>query len=250
MTTQNTELITTLSLLGLPENEAKVYLAALEIGTGSVWDIAKLSGVKRPTCYVILEKMASQGVAYTSSDVKRTVYSVISPKELIATFEQRTKIVSQKLSELEAVSSKTAYKPAIRLYEGVDSIKKIYDLAIAESGGEVLIYGTGQVLDTLPGFFEDWTIRRSKKNRDLRIIFADVPKGRHIQKITKPEQHRYPRYLPKDIFNPEQEVCIFDNYIAYVAILDKQPFATLIESRLFADFEKQRFEIMWNLAQE
>lgn len=251
MTTQTTELITTLSLLGLQENEARVYLAAVELGTGSVWDIAKSSGVKRPTCYVILEKLAAESIAYRSSDVKRTVYSVVSPKELIATFTQRAKVAEQKLSELEAVANKAAYKPAIRLYEGVDGVKKIYELAIAESNSEVLVYGTGQVLDALPGYFEGsdgWTQRRAKKKRELRLIFADIPKSRHIQKINKPDDLRSVRYFPKDIFNPEQEVLIFDNYIAYVAILDKQPFATLIESRLFADFEKQRFEIMWKVA--
>jgi len=249
MTTQNIELVTTLSLLGLPENEAKVYLATLEIGAGSVWDIAKLSGVKRPTCYVILEKMSAQGLAYRSNDSKKTLFSVVSPSELIATFQQRTKAAEAKLSELQAVASKAAYKPAIRLYEGHAAVKKLYDLAIAESKDEILIYGTKQVVEAFPGYFEQWTLDRIEHDRLLRIIFAETPQNRSLGPYT-PENHREPRFLPKEIFDPQQEVVIFGNYIAYVAVLEKQPFATLIESRLFADFERQRFEIMWKIAKK
>lgn len=171
MTTQNTELVTTLSLLGLPENEAKVYLAALEIGTGSVWDIAKASGVKRPTCYVILEKLSAQAIAYRTSDVKRVLYSVVSPKELISTFAQRAKTAEQKLPLFEGIASKAAYKPTIRLYEGAEGVKRVYDMSMHEKGGEVLIYGTGKVVEALPGYFEQYTTVRVKNNRLLRIIF-------------------------------------------------------------------------------
>ena len=246
MTTQNNQLLETLSLLGLPENEARIYLATLELGTGSVWDISHVSGVKRPTCYVILEKLASQAIAYRSSDIKKTVYSVVSPKELIATFEQRKITAAAKLSELEAVASKTAYKPAIRLYEGAEGMQKVYDLSITGTD-EVLICGTAQVFDVFPEYFASFTERRVKANIPLRFLAADVARNHTLSSESDLKSLRTSRFLPKDTFNPTQEVLVFGDYLAYVAVLDTQPFATLIESRLFADFERQRFEILWKL---
>jgi sugar-specific transcriptional regulator TrmB len=245
----NNQLVDTLSLLGLPENEAKVYLATLELGTGSVWDISQASGVKRPTCYVILEKLASQGIAYRSNDVKRTVYSVISPKELIATFEQRKNTAAARLAELEAVASKSAYKPAIRLYEGVDGMQKVYDLSISGAGAEVLICGTAAVFDTFPEYFASYTEKRAKARIPLRFLAADTSRNRKLSSETDTAVFRSTRFLPQSDFDPKQEVLIFGDYIAYIAVLDKQPFATLIESRLFADFERQRFELLWKTAQ-
>jgi len=247
MTTQYSQLTDTLSLLGLPENEALVYLATLELGTGSVWDIAQKSGVKRPTCYVILEKLASQGIAFRSADVKRTVYSVIPPKELIAVFEARKNAAAAKLSELEAVASKTAYKPAIRLYEGIEGMKKVYDLSITNTA-EVLICGTAAVFDAFPEYFKEYTERRTKAKIPLRFLAADLPRNRKLAKESDADVERTTRFLPQAEFDPKQEVLIFGDSIAYVAVLDKQPFATLIESKLFADFERQRFELLWKVA--
>ncbi len=244
MTTKDTSLTETLSYLGLPENEAKIYLAALELGTGSIWDIAQVSTVKRPTCYVILEKLATQGIAYRSSDAKRTVYSVIPPKELIELFDQRKKHVEAKLSELEAIANKTPYKPAIRLYEGMESIKKIYNQCISVKNQSVLIYGTADVLTHFPDFFAQWTTERVKMNNLLRVILPDNTMNRSI-KSRNEELKRKTCYYPESQFNPKQEILIYQNTIAYVALFDKQPFATVIESPLFADFERERFEIMW-----
>lgn len=48
----------TLNSLGLSPNEAKVYLAALEMGTASAQDIAHKAGVIRTTGYSVLERLA------------------------------------------------------------------------------------------------------------------------------------------------------------------------------------------------
>ena len=50
-----------LSSIGLQQKEAKVYLALLELEQGTVSKIAKLSGLKRPTIYLILDDLIKNG---------------------------------------------------------------------------------------------------------------------------------------------------------------------------------------------
>ena len=53
---------TQLKKLGLTEKEAKLYINALELGSFSVMGIAHKSGIKRPTCYLILDELVKKGL--------------------------------------------------------------------------------------------------------------------------------------------------------------------------------------------
>lgn len=57
-------MIEKLKNLGLNEKEARVYLAALELGEASVQEIAQKSGVKRVTAHVAIEKLKTEGLLY------------------------------------------------------------------------------------------------------------------------------------------------------------------------------------------
>src|SRR3989344_5825627 len=125
--TNSDELITTLKGIGLAKNEAAVYLACLELGPSSIWDIAKKSGIKRPTCYVILDELIWKGHASSTNDGKRTIYSVNSPKQLLRAVELRFTRFSNAIGQLEGLASKNPQKPVVSLYEGVNGIAEAYD---------------------------------------------------------------------------------------------------------------------------
>ena len=60
-----------LSQLGLTQNQAKVYLACLQLGVDTVWHIAKFANLKRPTVYLILDDLGQKGlVSKTKKDLK------------------------------------------------------------------------------------------------------------------------------------------------------------------------------------
>src|SRR3989338_3643963 len=51
-----------LKIIGLSENEARVYLALLELGSATAQEISRKSGIKRATPYVQLEALAELGL--------------------------------------------------------------------------------------------------------------------------------------------------------------------------------------------
>lgn len=234
--------------IGFQEDEATVYLAALELGPSSVWDIAKKSGLKRPTCYLILDDLVSKGYASQSHDGRRTLYSVISPTQLLTRMRQRQERLERHLAELEAIGSTSPQKPSVRLFEGVAGVEQAYRLTFdLPEGDEILTYGTASVIDLLPHFIPDYIQRRAKRDIRMRAILPDTPANRAVAARDNKEL-RETRLLPAEHFDPHLEVNQFGTTITYIAHSEREPFATVIESPTIARLEKQRFELIWHQA--
>jgi sugar-specific transcriptional regulator TrmB len=248
MTTQNDDLIASLRAVGFSTNEALVYLATLELGQASIWEIAKKSGIKRPTCYVLLEELAFRGFASSANDGKRVIYSVSSPKQLLQAVERRQERFIKSLAQLEGVASKSPQKPTVRLYEGVSGVMEAYNLSLEQpKGNEILIYGTAQVQISYGEFIAEYLKKRVKKGISARALLPDKELSRQVMLKDKAEL-RQTRFLPENKFDPTTEINVFGESITYIAHSEKEPFGTVIESSSLARLEKQRFELLWDLA--
>ena len=123
--------------LGLNEKQAKVYIALLQIGQGSAYAIAKLSGLKKSTTYVVLEDLIDKGVVRKVPRVKVMQYIAIPPTELFA-MAQAKLINAQKetLAELKALSSGDEHKMKVSYYEGVKELKLMYQKQLKEDNSQ------------------------------------------------------------------------------------------------------------------
>ena len=71
-----------LNYLGLNEKEAKVYLAALELGKSSVQNIAKKADVNRATTYVVIEALIKRGLMSSANENKKQYFIAEAPEKL------------------------------------------------------------------------------------------------------------------------------------------------------------------------
>ena len=67
------ELKKELEHLGLSDKEARVYLAALEMGPSPVQDISHKAHVNRATTYVMIESLAARGLMSTFQKGKKRI---------------------------------------------------------------------------------------------------------------------------------------------------------------------------------
>lgn len=250
MTTEiHQNLVENLELIGLEEKEAAVYLACLELGPSSVWDISQKSGIKRPTCYVLLDNLVEKRVAHRVEGQKRTKYFVRAPKELLSDLERRKTRFEQNIGQFQALASKSQDKPQIRLYEGAEGIERVYESTLEEGeGAEILIYGTATVLLKYEKFMEKYLARRVNRGIRARAILPDNEINREIAK-RDPDELRETRFLPQDQYDQQTEVNILLDSIIYIAHSEDEPFATVVESLRLAKEEKDRFELLWKLAE-
>ena len=63
-----------LKQLNFSNKEIDVYLAALKLSKGTITELAKKSGIKRPTTYVILEKLKDLGLVSLSVQKKKKIF--------------------------------------------------------------------------------------------------------------------------------------------------------------------------------
>ena len=123
--------------LGLNEKQAKIYIALLQLGQESAYAVAKLSGLKKPTTYVVLEELIDKGIVKKVPRLKVMQYTAIPPTELFA-MAQAKLLNAQKesLAELKAISNKGERKMKVSYYEGVEELKDMYQKQLKEDNSQ------------------------------------------------------------------------------------------------------------------
>src|SRR3989344_453122 len=111
--------------LGLAEKEAKVYLAALEIGRATADQLAKQAKIVRPTAYVQIKSLMEKGLMSTYEEGKKTYFAPESPEALRRVLDkQKESIRTQEdelkrlLPELSRLFEGAGERPVVRFFEG------------------------------------------------------------------------------------------------------------------------------------
>ncbi|HAR54892.1 TPA: hypothetical protein DCR79_01225 [Patescibacteria group bacterium] len=232
----------TLNNLGLSPNEAKVYLAALEMGTASAQDISHKAGVIRTTGYSILERLAIRNFVYKTKEKSKTRYVAESPKNLVHRFGHYQHELTNSLPELEAIYNQSQVKPKIVFYEGKDGIEEIYADTIRENPKEILEYFSSEMFTKLPYFPMEYLPKRIRHNIHAKRIATDNHKMREHATHDK-EELSQTILLPKEEFNPPVEINIYNNKVAFMSYSDE--IGVIIESQGIADAMRQIYRLLW-----
>lgn len=235
------ELKTTLISLGLTGKQADVYLALLQAGTGSVVQISKRAGTKRPTTYLILEELRVHGLAAVTPG-RRILYTAESPERLIEEERKRSDLLQQSAPELLAIYNAKKEKPKIRYYQGVDSLVALYTEIFTWK--KIELFGSitaihPEVLKRIWHFlkvFED----QEKKVRDL--VPADDTSIAFAKENNSP--YHQIKIVSRETKLPTDNV-IFGNSLAIFSYKDV-PLATVIESSDVAETYRSMFNLVWN----
>lgn len=114
-----------LQKLGLSDKEAKVYLAALELGQGTVQEIAEKARIRRPTAYLIIDALAEMGLVARAEEGKTTLYIAQSPQQLDLLLKKSESEITSKRKELQevmrdfqAVYNLASGNPRVKFFEG------------------------------------------------------------------------------------------------------------------------------------
>jgi hypothetical protein len=149
------------------------------------------------------------------------------------------------------LASKSQQKPEIRLYEGIEGIKQVFDMTLAlPENSEYFFYSSNIVESELGEYFSGYLEARIKKNIKARGIFPDTQANMNSIPQRDKAELRQSRFLPANKFNPSTDTCIFGQTVGYFAYNEKKPFSTVIESASLSYDEKERFELLWEMAKE
>jgi sugar-specific transcriptional regulator TrmB len=120
--------------LGLSEKEARVYLAALEIGRATADQLAKQSKIVRPTTYVQLESLMKKGLMSTYEEGKKTYFAPESPELLKRLLAKQKEELNTKESELSTLLpallqqfESAGERPVVRFFPGKEGVASVRD---------------------------------------------------------------------------------------------------------------------------
>ncbi len=248
MPQNNFELQKALLSLNFTEKEASVYLALLELGQGSVSEIARKANINRTYGYNILSTLAGKGLVNISGKEPKQEYAAESPDKIkdllkaeIIKNQEFLKQADGVIPQLKSIHSIRG-RPQVRFYEGKEGLQQVYEDTLT-SHGTILAYASVEdVHQTLPGYFPDYYFRRADKGIPIRAIFPDSPEAEELIKSNK-AQKRETALVPPDKFSFSPEINIYDNKVMIASWREK--LGVVIESGEIADAMKKIFELAW-----
>lgn len=239
--------------LGLSDKEAKVYLAALELGYDTVLNIAKKAAINRPTAYFILDSLQKKGIVTTFEKDKKTYFASESPDKLVTLLHQQKEDIDQKqkefeniLPEFKALYNLPTEKPTVRFFEGRQGLLSMREDFLKTTDKKIeAMY----CLDDLNKIFTDeenknFTQRRTEKDIKTFAIYTSLK-----EPIQRPKSPGERRFIPFNKFPVTADITIYNNKVA-IASLKSKLSGVIIENKEIANTMRSLFYLAWESAKK
>lgn len=239
--------------IGLSDNEAKVYLAMIELGPSPVAEIARKAEINRPTAYVQIESLKKKGLVSTQTKGKKHLFIVESPDRLefyldseLKNIEQKKDGLSKILPDLEKLFISAGSRPQVRFFEGKEGVSAMQNMLLKSGVNEIQgISSMDSVVKVFPHIQKEYSPERVKKGIRSRLIYSYS--GGPVLKESDSKLLRESRFISPDRMPFMGDITVYGNSVAIIAF-EGQVSGVVIEHPEIAKSFKQFFEFMWNLA--
>lgn len=239
--------------IGLSENEAKTYIAMLELGPAPVLEIASKAGINRPTTYVQIESLKKKGLVSSVTKGKKQLFQAESPDQLdvlvsqeVANAKRHQEELSTILPDLKSLFNLADEKPQVRFFEGKEGLLRMQEEFLKVKSKEILgIFSMDQVNKIFTSYNTDYTKRRVAKKIKSKIIYTAASatdfKGEDKKLL------REAKYIEPKKFPFKSDITIFDQHVA-ISNLEGKLSGTIITQKSIADSFRAIFDIVWKIA--
>ena len=243
---------------GLSEKEAKVYLAALELGSAAAVALARKSGINRGTTYLIAENLMLRGLMSSVDRDGTRHFSSEPPAHLLARIEKESLTVNERkaslaaaIPELEAMVKSGLPRPSVRYYEGLQGLEAMRQILYRARRDEVL---SALDIDGLRKHISVENMRahqRQMKRFDLggRVLYtcSDEINEKVLSESLSGATHEH-RRIDHEVFPFAGEVVIFGNTVALISYSDRIV-GSIVEHKDFARTMRSLYELAWKAAE-
>lgn len=246
----------TLKESGLKDKEAIIYDILLEHGILPVVEIIKKSGLKRGIVYKTLYDLQDKGLVSKQTIKKKLHFRAEHPYKLSELVEEQLRKAQNNqltlqtyLPQLISAFKTTDNKPGVKIYEGVNGIKEVYNDTLKE-GKE--IWAILQTSNVEPKIY-DWLTKTYGKKRAESNIWAKVIVAQDIKTKTYTSKNelekRETRVVPKEKFPIGIEVDIYGSKVAFINFhKDGDLVGIIVQNDLIANTMRALFSLAWEKA--
>lgn len=242
-------LIGPLKNLGLSEKEAKIYLALLQLGPSTPYQIAKKAELKRPTAYVIAEELVEKGLIVHVPGENPRKYIARTPDSFFEEAEGKLAKAKSALPELRSLQKGgTLEKPSIMYYEGPEGVRQAYEYKKKELHGKEIVGFFASPEDASPEVtkvFMEWNEYKEKHGPKVRGLTVDTPILSPYEKFLNPKTGSITaKYMPPDLYSAKASIESCDGQFVRICLIESAQ-ALIIESPKFAEALTEIFELLW-----
>ncbi len=244
---KNKKLLQILIDLGLSENEASVYLAALSLGPTTILKIAKTAEMKRTTIYSVIDSLKKRGLINIEIKGFKTLFTAENPEKLETMLDSHREQLRNSLPEFLGMYNLKGGESSIKYYEGLESVKSVYESLISDIKPHedyLIIADAKQWMELDPEYFQNFTERRAKLNINTRMLLQDSKTARELKNKEKNYNIKGVKIFPQKMSLTTNIVIIPKKIVIHQ--LTPPIMAVVIENKSMINMQKEIFEIIWN----
>jgi sugar-specific transcriptional regulator TrmB len=171
----------TFSELGFDEREVAIYTALLQLGHGSIRDIAAKANLNRGSTYESLKTLQQKGIVSYFPKGKRRFFCAEPPEKLLVLAKEKKQRLEETIQQLsrEIIPDLNQLQPAfntanVHYYEGDDGIEHVLrdilnTVAVSEPR-EYCVYSSRPIRKYLYRPFPNYTRQRIQRNIRVKVI--------------------------------------------------------------------------------
>lgn len=230
-----------LQKIGFNLNEAKIYLALLELGESQAGRISKKAQINRTTTYDSLERLIEKGLITFVISANKKIFRPVEPKRLLDQLKEKEEIIEEILPELNSIFKESKGKEEANIYKGRKGIKSILQDILNYK--EYVAFGSsGRFLEIMKYDFKLFQKRKKELKINARVILSKNYRKTELIKIS------YTKFkFILDEFTSPTTTFIYGNKTTII-VWGETPIATSITSKEVSDSYRNYFEILWKIA--
>ncbi len=238
------KLLETLVAFGLTEKEASIYLALYKLGDATAYQIAKESGIKRPTVYVLMDELRKRGLALVIPHYKKRLFVAKDPYEFIQEFQSKMSGNMRNLLTLLPKLSHPGSHTVIFKGDGALVQGLSYGLHSAKDKNIIAFYAGVRKGLKVGGEYKDYFHELYRLGFKLKSI---TPSNSHDEDFREGDK-KYgfeSKKIPNELFSPGVSIEVCGDLTK--TVVHKNGEVVVVRDKSVAEFYRQIFNILWSL---
>lgn len=243
----------TLKNIGFTEYESQIYELLLKLGEIPIAKLVNESGLKHSTVYSVVDSLVKKRLVMQSDIKKKLHVRAESPAKLLDIAKNQYTVANSALSSVQSMLPfflslyiNSTAKPAVRVFEGIEGVKQVYQDILNEKKFVYSLLKVGACNKELLHWLNKiYTKRRvAEKIHTSAIIVNDSHSKDYKARDTK--ELRTTRIISQSKFPLDNEISIYGEKVAFIYRADEYPIlGIIIQHPKIASTCKSWFDLAW-----
>lgn len=231
--------------LDLNDKEARLYLALLEKGVSTAYEVAAKADIKRPTAYAILDDLAKRAIVHKVPGSDKKMYRVAPPEILLERQQSKLNEVQDVMPQLKAKENTGAEKTSVQYFEGEAGVREVLNYKLEELEGDEIIGFYAKTSEEIMDRFDNYVeYNETLKRKDITMRGV-APADESLEWSRKQDKKygRTFREIETDKYSSDVAIEVGTTFVRIFDPLNLQ--GLVIENSSLADTMREIFEIVW-----